>query len=289
MTSRRDLLESAVRRLDEAGIEDARRNAEWMLCEVLGVNRAALLSHPESPVSSDERKVFEGMVVRREHREPLQYVLGHTDFYGLRLRVTPEVLIPRPETEELVEEALRVIKGRSSPWVLDVGTGSGAIALAIKHERADAEVFACDFSENVLAVAASNAERLSLPMTLINTDVLAPSFADGVPACFDLLVSNPPYVPEEDRDEMEPEVLDHEPSEALFPGDDPLRFYRAIAGHAERLLKPEAHLLFEVHADHAEDVVTLLLDAGFTDGEIRLDLSGRDRIVSARRAPRQEE
>lgn len=283
MSIRRDLLDTAIRRLENAGVEDARRNAEWMLCEALAINRATLLAQLEAMVSDDERAAFEGMVARRERREPLQYVLGHADFFGLRLRVTPRVLIPRPETEELVETALERLRDRDAPWVLDIGTGSGAIALAIKHERADAEVFACDISEDVLSVASTNAERLSLPVTLICTDVLAPAFADGVPECFDLIVSNPPYVPEKERGELQPEVGEYEPREALFPGDDPLRFYRAIAGHAERLLKRDGHLLFEAHADHAEEVADLLATAGFADTGVQRDLAGKDRIVGARK------
>lgn len=282
--TRRTLLETAIERLSAAGVEDARRNAEWMMGEALGVNRAALLAHPNEPVPGAGLKVFEAMMARRLRREPLQYVLGHTDFYGIRLRVTRDVLIPRPETEELVEEALRTIDPIDAPWVLDVGTGSGAIALAIKHVRKDAEVFACDLSDAALSVASANAERLNLPLTLIHTDVLSPAFADGVPACFDLIVSNPPYVPAGDRDEMEPEVRDFEPHEALFPGDDPLRFYRAIAGHAERLLKRGGQLVVETHVDFAEDVEGLLESAGFEGTGRRPDLAGRDRIVWGHRA-----
>jgi release factor glutamine methyltransferase len=279
MTTRRSLLESAIERLAAAGVEDARRNAEWMMGEALGVNRAALLAHPTEPVPTPAFKLFESMMARRLRREPLQYVLGHTDFFGLRMRVTRDVLIPRPETEELVEEALRAIDPIDAPWVLDVGTGSGAIALAIKHVRRDAEVFACDISEPALAVATGNAERLDLPVTFIHTDVLSPAFADGVPACFDLMVSNPPYVPAIDRDEMQPEVRDFEPHEALFPGDDPLRFYRAIAGHAERLLKRGRALVVETHVDFAEDVEGLFETAGLVNMGRRPDLAGRDRIV----------
>jgi release factor glutamine methyltransferase len=271
-----------VERLEAAGIDDARRNVEWMLEEALGVNRAAILAYPDEPVSSAELKAFEAMLARRLRREPVQYVVGHADFYGLRLKVTPSVLIPRPETEELVEEALRRLQGIEAPWVLDVGTGSGAIALAIKHERPDAEVFACDVSEQALAVAAANADRLGLEMTLVLADALTPAFTDGVPACFDLLISNPPYVPETERAVLEPEVRDYEPGTALFTGDDPLVFYRALAGHAERVLKPGGQVLFEAHADHAGEVRDLLGTTGFTHTSLHKDLSGRERIVWGR-------
>ncbi|MDX1531616.1 MAG: peptide chain release factor N(5)-glutamine methyltransferase [Rhodothermales bacterium] len=223
------------------------------------------------------------MLRRRLRREPIQYVLGHADFYGLRLLVDPAVLIPRPETEEVVEALLRELEGQDGPWVLDVGTGSGAIALAVKHERPDAEVFACDVSADALDVAAANADRLGLEATFILADVLEPAFADGVPACFDVLVSNPPYVPDGERDAMEPEVRDHEPRLALFTGPDPLRFYRALTGHAERVLKPDGLLLVEAHADHAAAVRDLLGEARFRDVGLRKDLAGRDRIVWGRR------
>jgi release factor glutamine methyltransferase len=281
--TRRSLLDQAVDRLRDAGIEDARRNAEWMAEEAFGVSRAALLANPEEPATDAEAEALESMLARRLRREPLQYVIGHADFFGLRLRVTPSVLIPRPETEELVEEALARLAGFEAPWVLDVGTGSGAIALAIKHRRPDAEVFACDVSEDALAVASDNADRLGLEVTLIRADALTPAFADGTPACFDLLVSNPPYVPEAERATLEPEVRDFEPAEALFTGEDPLVFYRALAGHAERLLKPGGLALFEAHADHAAEVEALLGEAGFAEPGRRRDLSGRDRIVWARR------
>ena len=283
MTTRRDLLISAIARLEGAGVEDARRNAEWMLEEAVGLTRLALLAHPNAAVAPDDADAFEAMVERRLRREPLQYIVGHADFFGLRVHVSPAVLIPRPETEELVEQALLLLEGRDTPWVLDVGTGSGAIALAIKHHRPDAEVFACDLSAEALAVAAENADHLGLAITLIHADALEPAFASGVPPSFDLVVSNPPYVPEADMREMQPEVRDYEPHLALFPGDDHLRFYRAIAGHADRLLKPSGFVLFETHAEFAGDVAALLTGAGYSATTRLTDLSGRDRMVRAAR------
>lgn len=282
MTTRRALLDSATRRLQDAGIDDARRNAEWMLEAALGLDRTTLLTYLGEPVTNEERIAFDALVERRLKREPLQYVVGTTDFYGLRLRVSPAVLIPRPETEEVVEATLGHLSGTETPWVLDVGTGSGAIALALKHERPDAEVFACDVSEDALAVAAENAERLTLPVTFIHADALAPAFADGVPACFDALVSNPPYVPDHEAESLQPEVRDFEPPTALFTGDDPLVYYRAITGHAGRVLKPGGLIVFETHADFADAVRDLVAESGFERAEVKADLAGRDRIVSAR-------
>lgn len=282
MMTRRALLDAATERLRAAGIDDVRRNAEWMLEAALGLDRTTLLVHLEEPVTNEEQIAFEALLARRLRREPLQYVLGYTDFYGLRMNVSPAVLVPRPETEEVVETTLGHLADIETPWVLDVGTGSGAIALALKHERPDAEVFACDVAPDALALAADNAERLALAVTFIHGDALAPAFADGVPSCFDALVSNPPYVPDDERDALQPEVRDYEPAGALFSGDDPLLYYRAITGHAERILKPGGLLLFETHADYAGAVRTLLEESGFEDVGLKQDLARRDRIVWGR-------
>jgi len=282
--TRRALLDDALRQLDAAGIDDARRTAEWIVEDVTGATRAAIYAHPETVVEPAEEALVRRYVARRAAGEPVQYVLGHADFYGLQLVVTPHVLIPRPETETVVEEALRRIAGHEAPWVLDVGTGSGAIALAVKQERPEAEVFAVDVSREALAVAAGNAERLGLAVTFVQADALRPAFVGDVAPTFDLVISNPPYVPEAERPELQVEVRDHEPATALFVADaDPLVFYRALAGHAERLLKPGGWLVAETHADHGDGVRQLWADAGLEEAAILPDLAGRDRIAVGRR------
>src|SRR5690554_4131521 len=182
MITRRQALRQATDKL--ATIDDARRNAEWLLAHVLGLRRAELLLDQDVPLNESQQEELDVLLTRRLTREPLQYIIGYTDFFTLRINVAPGVLIPRPETEELVEEAARRLHDVDAPWILDVGTGSGAIALALKKERADAEVFACDVSEEALAIARSNAEALNLPVTFIHSDALAPAFANNVPACF---------------------------------------------------------------------------------------------------------
>ena len=281
--TRRSLLDQATTLLEAAGVESARRSAEWMLEETTGAARVALVSRPDAPVDAAAVALFGRMVARRVAREPVQYVLGHADFYGLRLTVTPSVLIPRPETEEVVEEALRRVRGLERPVVLDVGTGSGAVAIAVKHERPDAEVFAVDVSPHALAVAAGNAARLGLAVTFVCADALRPQFAAGVPPTFDLIVSNPPYVPASERAGLAPEVRDHEPALALFVDDaDPLRFYRALAGHAGVLLRPGGWLVAETHCDHGPGVGAVFGDAGLADVAVLPDLAGRDRIAVGR-------
>ena len=280
--TRRALLDDAVARLQEAGVEDARRTAEWIVEEATGTGRAERVARPDVVVEPAEAALAARYVARRAAGEPVQYVLGHADFYGLRLAVTPDVLIPRPETETVVEEALRRLRGAEAPWVLDVGTGSGAIALAVAHERPDAEVFAVDVSPGALAVAAGNAERLGLDVTFVEADALRPAFASDVPPTFDLVVSNPPYVPQSERDGLQVEVRDHEPGAALFvPDADPLVFYRALAGHADALLRPRGWLVAETHADHGRAVATLWAEAGLDAVEVLPDLAGRDRIAVA--------
>lgn len=277
MISRRQALQQATDKL--ATLEDARRNAEWLLSHVLGLRRAELLLNQEAVLDESQQREFDELLVRRLNHEPLQYIIGYTDFFTLRINVAPGVLIPRPETEELVEEAARRLHEFDAPWILDVGTGSGAIALALKKERVDAEVFACEISEQALEIARANADELNLPVTFIHSDALAPAFANGVPACFDLLISNPPYVPLTDRETMQPEVSEFEPEIALFPGDDPLVFYRVLAGHAERLLKPGGVLLVEGYIDYLNEVAGIFRDSGLADVEVLDDLSGRPRFA----------
>lgn len=280
--TRRGALDEAVQRLEAAGVSNARKNAEWLLADALGCNTAALYAHPERVIEADRLQAFASMVARRADREPLQYILGHTDFYGLTLDVNPQVLIPRPETEEVVEHALGLIDHMDRPRVLDVGTGSGCIALAIKHQRPDAEVHACDVSDAALSVARRNADRHDLEITCIEADVLADDFADRVPHDLDLLISNPPYIPDDEAADLAPEVGDHEPALALLTGNDPLIFYRALAKHALNLLAPGGWFAVETHERFADHVRALVQEIQLVDHQLKHDLSERARMVMAR-------
>lgn len=277
----RALLDEIDALLAQADVDSPRRTAEWLVEEATGATRTALYTGAE--VSPEGAAAARALAARRASGEPVQYVIGHADFYGLRLAVTPDVLIPRPETEEVVERALALVAGTGTPWVLDIGTGSGAIALAVKHARPDAFVLAADVSAPALEVARANAARLGLDVGFVHADALHPSFADGVPPRFDLVVSNPPYVPAAERDGLQREVRDHEPAVALFVDDaDPLAPYRALAGHASRLLAPGGWLVVETHADHGAAVAALFAEAGLADARIEPDLSGCDRIAVGR-------
>lgn len=276
-----ELLQQAIQRLEAAGVPDARRNAEWILCEVLGCSRAQLYAYPERPVDAARQAQFAGLLVRRLRREPLQYVLGYVEFLGLRLEVRPGVLVPRPETEWLTEQVLQEMPAAPAQRVLDVGTGSGCIALAIKYHRPDAEVWACDISLDALTIAQRNARRLRLNVHWVVADVLAVSFPESVPGPFDLIVSNPPYLAWHEADELPPEVRDYEPPIALYAGEDPLCFYRALARHGHVLLKQGGRLACEVHAHYGSDVVRLFERSGYEKVRLEHDLASNPRLVWA--------
>lgn len=277
-----ELLDWAARRLEAAGRTPPRRTAEWLLAEVVGADRAQLYAHSERPVPSEAAQQFKEMVERRVEGEPLQHILGYASFYGLRIHVSSAVMVPRPETEVIVDRALACIEDTDFPRVLDVGTGSGCIALALKHERPDAAVHACDVSADALSVARTNAESLGLDVHFWEADVLAEEIPRVVPGSLDLLVSNPPYIPDDEADTLSPVVREHDPDLSLFTGDDPLRFYRALVNWAVALGGEEAALVFEVHAEYADAVAALLRKKGIRAVQVEEDLSGRPRVVWGR-------
>ncbi len=281
-STRLALLDRAVQRLEAADRDAPRRTAEWLLTEVLDCDRGHLYAHPERPVGLDDARQFEDMVERCVDGEPLQHVLGYASFRGLRIQVSPAVMVPRPETEEVVEAALEMIDDVDTPHVLDVGTGSGCIALAIKHDRPDAQVQAWDVSPDALAVARENANRLGLDIHFAEVDLFSDTLGNSLAAPVDLLVSNPPYIPDDEAEALPSVVRNYDPDVALFSGDDPLRFYRALAARASTLCRPGAAVVLETHADYAQDAATVLQQNGLDDVRVQTDLSGRPRILSAR-------
>lgn len=281
--TRLEVLDRAIQRLEAADRTAPRRTAEWLLTEVLGCNRAQLYAHPERPVAPEAGRQFDEMVERRVQGEPLQHVLGTASFYGLQLRVSPEVMVPRPETERVVKRALACLEGAKRPRVLDVGTGSGCIALALKHERPDAVVYACDVSADALAVARANAQALHLDVQFLEADVTATQTPTRVPGKLDLLVSNPPYIPDDEADTLPAVVREYDPDVALFAGEDPLRFYRALAGWTRELCVPEGAFVFEIHPEYAGEIAILLQGKDLAPVHVEDDLSGRPRVVWGRR------
>lgn len=270
-TSIRDALDSAVIALTAAGSESPRLDAELLLAAAMGVDRAVIVSEPGRAIEPDAARRFMGYAARRRDREPVAYILGTKGFRSIELAVDPRVLIPRPETEHLVEAVLDLPRGAR---VCDVGTGSGAIALALKAERPDLAVVATDASDDALAVARANAARLGLDVELHHGDLLA-----DVAGPIDAIVSNPPYV--EDGAELAPEIVRHEPALALRAGPDGLDVIRRLlpaAGATEARL-----VALEIGAGQAAAVGDLLREAGFPDVEVVLDLAGIERVLVGRR------
>jgi release factor glutamine methyltransferase len=267
----REALDSAVVALRAAGVDSPRLDAELLLAWALGVDRAALVLDRDRPVEGPAVRAFQDAVRRRAFgREPVAYVVGSKGFRHLELEVDRRVLIPRPDTEALVEAALELPAGAS---VVDVGTGSGAVALALKHERPDLRVLATDVSADALAVARANAARLGLDVAFLRADLL-----DGVPAT-DAVVSNPPYV--EAGAELAPEITRHEPALAVYAGPDGLDVARRLV--AQAAASPARTVMLEVGAGQAGAVARLLADAGFPAPEARRDLAGIERVVVGRR------
>jgi release factor glutamine methyltransferase len=269
-TGVREALDSALVALNGARVDTPRLDAEILLGHALGVDRTALWLDPDREVSGDAARWFRDAIRRRTvERVPVAYLVGRKGFRHLDLQVDARVLVPRPETEHLVEALLDLPQGAR---VHDVGTGSGAIALALKDERPDLRVSASDVSPDALAVARANAERLGLDVTFHQGDLL-----DGIDPDLDAIVSNPPYVPDGDRPGMMPEVVRHEPGLALFAGADGLRTIRPLLTQAAATRATVVAL--EVGAGQAPAVRALVAAAGFPDVETVADLAGHERVV----------
>jgi release factor glutamine methyltransferase len=307
----RDTLRNAIAELEAAHGVPARLHAEVLLMHVLHCDRAYLFAHPEREIAADEQLQFARLMARRAAGEPLQYLTGHQEFWGQDFLVTSDVLIPRPETEHLIEAVLELVRachpgrensgegkaGSARLKIVDVGTGSGAIAITLARELPMAEVYAVDVSPEALAVARANAERLGALVHFLQSDLLG-SFARGVsPACnaevtgerkigsrgcdasFDFVVSNPPYVGLNDA--VQEEVRRHEPLLALFAGGDGLDVIRRLIPQAREALRPSGWLVMEIGHGQEADVHALLTD--WAQVQSRHDLAGIARVILARK------
>lgn len=248
-----------------------------------GCSRLEFISRPDQIMTSEAHVRLDAMIERRLRNEPLQYITGEAAFYGRLFHVTPDVLIPRPETEELVERVLTLEDKDLSGGIIDLGTGSGCIPTTLALERRGVECTGIDISKEALVVARENADRLGANVTWLEADMADPSLAEQVYGPMSVLISNPPYIPDSELNEMQPEVRDHEPHMALFSGLDALQFYRVIAGQSRLLLVDGGHVFVEIHADAGQDVCRLFEEAGLEDVVLHKDMAGRDRIVHARR------
>ncbi len=271
----REALDVAAAELAEAGCPSPRVDAEWLLAEALSVSRSELQADGARELSPEIAAGFRRAIERRAAREPLAYILGEWGFRRLELRVDSRVLIPRPETEVLVERSLALLAGIDRPRVLDIGVGSGAVALAIADEHAGAQVVATDRSADALAVAEENRARVGLDgrVELVEGEVFA-----GVDGPFDLVVSNPPYVESADLDSLDPEVRDYEPREALVATG----VTEAIAAGAPEVLVAGGALALEVADGKAAEIAALLENEGYEEVTVTRDLAGRERIVDGR-------
>jgi release factor glutamine methyltransferase len=290
-------LASAVERLDGADVGSPRMNAEVLLMFVLGADRAYLYAHPERELTPEETARYEEVLARRATGMPSQYITGHQEFWGLDFVVSPAVLIPRPETEHLVETVLELARGVQRPKLVDVGTGSGCVALALAHELPGAEVFAVDLSAEALEIARANAARLQLDkrvrflqcnvLDVIPSEELRPSrgtLMDRIVLSdFDFVVSNPPYVAFSEADKVQKSVQEFEPRMAVFAGPHGTDVIGPLIEQAHRALKPGGWLALEIGYSMRDEVVNLLSPTMWEDVRVVPDLQGIPRVVAAKK------
>lgn len=252
--------------------------ARWILEETFGFSSLMLYAGKDMDFPEENRKRLDDILLRLEHSEPIQYIIGKACFGGRTFDVTPAVLIPRPETEELVDWIVADCT-QTDLSVLDIGTGSGCIAISLACRMNGAKVTAWDISAAALDIARKNAAHHGVRIDFRRVDVMAPH--SSLPKT-DIIVSNPPYVRESERAEMDCNVLDYEPEQALFvPDNDPLRFYRRIALAGQDMLAPGGKLFFEINRAYGSEMQSLLAETGYQDIELRKDFAGNDRMIKA--------
>jgi release factor glutamine methyltransferase len=288
----RGALGAAIRRLESGGVDSAPLAAELLLMHVLGRDRAFLYAHAEYTLNSDEAARFAGLIEQRAAGTPVQHLTGRQEFWGLEFEVNSSVLIPRPETEHMVEVALARLGARRGDAlnVADVGTGSGCLAVALARELPQAQILATDISPATLEVARRNAARhgVASRIEFCRANFLRTYLVDSRPVkrCFDLIVSNPPYIGLDDAASLPREVREHEPHEALFAGPDGNEAYPRLVAQAETSLRGGGWLVVELGHQSAPRVAPLLETPTWAHSEIERDLAGIDRVLSAQRVAR---
>lgn len=269
--------------LEQAGVPSPRRTAVWILSEIIGCSPTHLISREGDRLEHNQIIRIRKAAQRCSAHEPVQYVLGYAEFCGLRLRISPAVLVPRPETEQMIEIALEAVEPSGTLKVLDIGTGSGCIALSMKCALPAAQVTACDVSAPALQIARQNAKKNGLDIRFIIADLLSGDFVHTVGTGYDLVIANPPYVPDSERSQLPPMVREYEPGIALFCGEDPLAYYRAIVDKlGSGILREGGMLVLETHVDYAASVGMLLQqEKDVSQIQIKSDLAGLARFVLA--------
>lgn len=277
-------LQQAILELEDAGVAEARASAERLLLHILGRDRAFLYAHPEYVLSTQEERQLAQLLRERAQGIPVQYLVGHQEFFGRDFLVTPDVLIPRPETELAVETVLELVKPGEEVRLADIGTGSGCIAITLALERPQARVVATDLSPAALSVAQKNAQRLKAErVEFLQGDLLQPLLNAGRGG-LEVIVSNPPYIGEGEVATLQREVRDFEPRMALTPGPRGLEAYERIIPQAATLLRPGGWLVLELGFRSAESVRALLGQA-WSDVAVLPDLQGWERVLKARKLP----
>jgi len=259
--------------------EEAKGIVRGLFSYLTGLNASQMVLEKEKKLSESEIHFLQHSLKRLKQHEPLQYITGRAYFHDLEFKVNPSVLIPRPETEELVEWIFNRHKGTDKIKLLDIGTGSGCIAISLKKKIPELDVFAIDVSEEALEVARDNAASLDAELSFELLDILDVRARRSMPH-FDIIVSNPPYVIPADKEKMLPNVSEHEPDLALFVENDPLVFYKEIIAFSKDHLSAGGSLFFECNEGNATEVEELLLQGGFQNIELRKDMQGKDRMVS---------
>jgi release factor glutamine methyltransferase len=274
------MLEWATSYFEEKGISNSRFSIEWLLAHILDVKRLDLYLLYDRPLSSEELEELRPLVKRRAAHEPLQYITGETDFFNTTIKVGPGVLIPRPETEQLVELALEKLQDQENSEVLDIGTGSGCIAIALKKNRPAWNVTAFDISDDALSVAKKNAKLNETEIHFWKDDIFTPS-AESLSKKYDLIVSNPPYILREEKPDLDDEVKNYEPEEALFC-DSTEDIYGAIKEFSSNCLKKNGLLLLEIHERYGDDVLGIFTTSQWK-AKLVQDYGKKNRFVIAKK------
>jgi release factor glutamine methyltransferase len=282
-----EAISEGARQLERAGASEARRTAGVLLAHRLKVERTHLLMRPEQSISEEDYKIFLRMIERRAAGEPLQYITGHQEFYKLDFLVTPAVLIPRPETEFLVERVLTLVREsqQAAPLIVDAGTGSGAIAVTLAVEIPGARIIATDISGAALKVARQNAARhgVNSRVEFYEGDLLAPLAALGVENRVDVLACNPPYIAASEPELVQREVCEYEPHMALFGGDDGLIFYRRLLAEGFDWVKPDGFLVCEIGYNQLDAITELVAASRWQLIDVTNDLQGIPRTLTIRK------
>ncbi len=280
-----EAINNALKQLSAAGITNDRLDAEVLLCHTLGRDRAWLLAHIREPLGDERRRIFEKTIDRRVQREPLQYITGNQEFWGLDFAVTPDVLIPRPETELIIEAVLGFAKKDQTSTIIDLCTGSGCIAVSLAKELNAARVFATDKSVKALGVARENAQKHGVVdrIRFLEGDLFGPLNELDILGQADIIVSNPPYIPSGDYCSLQVEVRDYEPKIALIAGPGGTEIHQRILDEAPRFLKSKGHLIIEMGMGQSSELLHRIREtSAFAVSTVLKDLAGIERVIVAR-------